>query len=109
MTPWYAALSDRQRALIPYEALDLDTRETLNSCTPYQLTWGTVAEGMRVRIVRKVETNFGLWTNSWIRYMSRVVGDGRVFKVRRVDYYNGVYLIGMDYGWPPEALEQVIE
>lgn len=109
MTPWYAALSDKQRASIPYETLDLDTQETLGLYTPYQVTWASAAEGMRVKIVREVESCFGLWTNSWTRYMSHIVGDGRVFKVRRVDYYSGIYLMGADYGWPPEALEQVIE
>lgn len=106
MTPWYAALTPEQRALIPYDSLDLDTQSLLS--TP-SLTWETAKLGMRVKINRKVESYSEGWDNSWVGEMTRALGSGRIFTIRHILLTSGIYLDGSGYGWPPTALIEVHE
>lgn len=106
MTPWYAALTPEQRALIPYDSLDLDTQSSLPAPS---LTWETAKPGMRVKINRKVESYSEGWKNSWVGEMTLALGSGRIFTIQDVSYPVGIFLDEIGYRWPPTAFTEVRE
>ena len=64
--------------------------------------------GDKVRIVRKVEREYG-WDNTWAPKMDRLVADGVDYTVSGVNRW-GVNLAGADhFGWPVGSLELIKE
>lgn len=68
-------------------------------------------EGDKVRVVRKVEGDYGddgclYWSDE---DMDPYVNDGEVYMVERPDWFGGVGLEGSGAAWPEDALELASE